>query len=143
MVTGDGFGAGSSGRVLFASTPVQIKTFRADATGRVSELVRIPAGATAGPHHIIIEGVDAEGAARNVRIPVTVQGATGSIPRTGTDSLPTASVGLALVMLGIAYGLLGTRMQIVGSSGPMAPTAGGTSVAQRLLRMRTGQARTH
>lgn len=97
-VSADGFTPGSTGDVLFASTPVKIGTFTADARGAVALSVTIPSTAAAGPHHVILRGTAPGGAVREVSIPITVT-STG-LAKTGRGLDLTLMAGLTFMGLG-------------------------------------------
>ncbi|MDP1818443.1 MAG: hypothetical protein Q8K58_00940 [Acidimicrobiales bacterium] len=82
-------------------------TFVADASGRVSVVVRIPANATAGNHHVILRGTDPSGALREVSVPITV--VPRSLARTGQELVVVAQ--WALLLLGLGLLISGQTMQ--------------------------------
>jgi LPXTG-motif cell wall-anchored protein len=63
--------------------------------------VTVPAGLSAGNHTLVASGVDANGVARYVTLPVTVTGAgTASLAYTGADVTLPAIGGLVAVAVG-------------------------------------------
>jgi hypothetical protein len=101
-LTGDGFAPGSTGQIIFESTPTVIGSFTADAQGRVNTQATVPSSAEAGAHHMVLRGTAPSGAVREVSKPVTV---TAALTRTGVAHLRDL-VGLALVVLGAAWLML-------------------------------------
>lgn len=89
-VTASGFQSGESYEIWLHSTPVQLTTGTASATGAISQVVTIPTNVPAGAHRIEIRGATSG----SVWIDITV---TRVLPPTGTE----ATIGLL-----VAGGLL-------------------------------------
>ncbi|HUR78288.1 MAG TPA: hypothetical protein VMZ22_10100 [Acidimicrobiales bacterium] len=96
-VTAIGFKPNSTGTVDFESAPVRVATFAANSNGDVSVAVRIPSRAAAGLHHIVLTGVDPNGAPRTLRVAINVAG----IVRTGASSTLLLAIAAALVVIGV------------------------------------------
>jgi titin len=96
-LVGDGFLARSTVTLVGYSDPVVLGTAVAGADGTFTQAVHLPSGWTVGAHDLVAIGVDASGAARQIRMPVTVP--TATLPFTGSspDGLLTAAV----VLLGL------------------------------------------
>jgi hypothetical protein len=105
-VTSAGWKPGSAVQVLFRSDPVQLATLTADAAGAVDGKVTIPAAATAGAHTIELTGTGADGVARTAGAAITIT-AKSSLPKTGANTAMLTSVGVALLLAGVAGVALG------------------------------------
>jgi LPXTG-motif cell wall-anchored protein len=107
-----GFAAGETVRIDLHSTPIQLGTAVADATGAVHTTVTIPADVEPGDHTIVLTG-ETSGATASVAITVDApQSAGEALPVTGSHSGATATVGLGLVVLGAGLVSLGRRRQL-------------------------------
>lgn len=110
LVTGEGYAPGSTVTVVVYSTPQVLTTVVADAAGKFSVEVTVPAGLAAGTHTLVASGVDANGVLRNVTLPITVS-ATGAatvakatLANTGADiALPVVG---GIAALGLGAGLI-------------------------------------
>jgi LPXTG-motif cell wall-anchored protein len=107
------FAPGSTVTFNFFSQPVTLGTASADASGVATLEAQIPTTATPGEHTIVASGVAADGSPLEVSTSITVLaddaaagagagagGAGGDLPTTGSDSLPIARVGAALLAVG-------------------------------------------
>lgn len=131
QVSGSGFASDSPYTVTFHSTPQSLPGGTADSNGTVTTTVTIPDSAHFGRHTIIVDGVDAQGGARELTARVvvvprraggSVQGASASgsgggagsvagtsatagagMPNTGADQnlLPLLGAGGGLVIVGV------------------------------------------
>jgi hypothetical protein len=102
--TGGGFASGSPITIELHSTPVTLATTTADDVGNFSVAVSIPSDTEPGSHELWAVGVDPDGNALTVVLPITVVAATsansGTLPVTGLDVGRYAGIGLALIALG-------------------------------------------
>jgi LPXTG-motif cell wall-anchored protein len=94
----EGFGPLTPGNVFFASTPVKVGTFTADASGVVRVTATLPSDASVGSHHLILSGVDAAGRVREISYPVTVG---RRLPATGANTRTVFFGGLLLIGIGM------------------------------------------
>jgi LPXTG-motif cell wall-anchored protein len=103
------FVPGSPASFTFFSQPVNLGTATADADGVATLSVTIPSDATPGTHTITASGTGIDGEPLSVSTTVTVladgaagadDGATGGLPRTGSDPMPIARIAAALVAVG-------------------------------------------
>ncbi|HUQ40831.1 MAG TPA: hypothetical protein VM030_11825 [Acidimicrobiales bacterium] len=117
-VSGEGFQGGSSVTLTLFSAPVVLKTVTADAAGRFSTTVTIPASTTPGNHTITATGVAPDGSPLTLSNAVTMLGAGGTTAggTTGTSGGSStglartgASIGLA-TLAGFVLVLLGVTM---------------------------------
>jgi hypothetical protein len=100
-VSGTGYAPFSSVAVIIYSEPQLLTTVVTDADGNFTVTVTVPAGLSAGNHTLVASGVDANGVARYVTLPVTVTGAgTASLAYTGADVTLPAIGGLVAVAVG-------------------------------------------
>lgn len=89
-VSGDGFMPGAAITITFESTPVLIGVAVADASGRFTADVHVPADATPGVHTIRAAGLGADGQMRVLSSLITVAGVAGE----GTPAFsPPAAAG--------------------------------------------------
>jgi alpha-L-fucosidase len=105
------FVPGSPVGFTFFSQPVNLGTATADGDGVATLSVNIPSDATPGTHTITAAGTGIDGAPLSVSTTVTVLadgaagagpdgGATGGLPRTGSDPMPIARIAAALLAVG-------------------------------------------
>jgi hypothetical protein len=100
-VSGSGYAPGSTVTVLIYSEPQVLTTVVADASGNFTVTVTVPAGLAAGTHTLVASGVDTNGVARYVTLPVTVTAAgTAQLAYTGADVVLPAIGGLVAVAVG-------------------------------------------
>jgi hypothetical protein len=100
-VSGSGYDPGSTVTVLIYSSPQVLTTTVADASGKFTVTVAVPAGLEAGQHTLVASGLDPSGVIRYVTLPVTV---AGSLAYTGFDvALPLTG---GLIALGVGATLL-------------------------------------
>lgn len=108
-----GFKAGTSGIITIASVEQQIGAFTMPASGAASTTITIPTSISLGAHTVFARGtaLDGTAAAASQGVTVVAQGAGGttttstggsSLARTGAVVIPTALVGIGLVMGGLA-----------------------------------------
>ncbi|WP_165400402.1 virginiamycin B lyase family protein [Motilibacter rhizosphaerae] len=102
-VIGTGFAPYSTAKVVVYSTPIDLGTVTTDANGKFSVPVTVPASLEAGHHTFLATGVDPQGAARAMELPVTVPpttaGSTGANTGTQQTVLPVPAGG-AITLLG-------------------------------------------
>jgi len=111
-VTGSGFAPHEQVRIDLHSTDYRLATVAADASGRVSAVVHLPAGVAVGEHTITLTGLTSH---REAVVPLTVRAeateqSASSTSTTTTASESTSTVGLAYtgtraVALEVALGL--------------------------------------
>ena len=133
VVVGDGFLPGSTVFVIMYSTPVVLATPTVDADGSFRQAVTVPASLAAGEHTLVASGVDLAGDPRSLTMPVQVAGApvppvgtpvaapVADLAYTGTSTevVPTALVGVAVLVLGAGLVVAGRRrrsgVEVLGS----------------------------
>jgi LPXTG-motif cell wall-anchored protein len=109
--------------VTLFSTPVQLGTMTADASGTAQGSFTVPADTPAGAHTIELTGTDPADAARTVNLTMTVttsgtspgtptgtggtSGTSAALPLTGASSRDLVSA--ALLLLAAGFFLLGRR----------------------------------
>jgi hypothetical protein len=101
--------------IAIHSTPRLLAQFEADANGRVSGEVTVPADLPAGDHTVVMSGIDVNGAAMSFDTPVSVaarQTSGGGLPRTGAAI--GSMVGAGLVLIG--GGVLLSRVRRTGTA---------------------------
>ncbi len=116
-VSATGFRAGSTGIVTIESVEQQIGTFTVPATGPVTVSVTIPNTISPGAHTIFVRGTGLNGqpafASRRITVVSGGTGGTGSgggtLARTGVVVVPTALVGVGLVIGGTVLKRSGRR----------------------------------
>jgi len=108
-VAGDGYAPNSDVTITFESVPVTLAVVRADAAGRFTTRVRIPADATPGTHTLRATGVDPQGRPRVLAATINIRGGpagttnspggagaqagrSGTLSRTGASSTVPASI---------------------------------------------------
>lgn len=112
-ITAGVFAPGSTVTDTFFSQPVELGTATANADGVATLEGTIPLNATPGTHTITASGVAADGSPLEVSTTVTVLddddgveapggagAAGGGLPITGSESLPIARIGAALLAVG-------------------------------------------
>jgi hypothetical protein len=99
-VCGDGFLAGEQVQVFLHSDPLFVTVLTADASGRASATVTIPAAAPSGSHRLELRGVSPGRSLMSSPITVTAAGGSG-LPRTGAAPLELARWALLLVGVGL------------------------------------------
>ncbi len=82
-VTGAGFQPQTAVVIELHSTPVQLASTTADADGRLSAVVTIPASTAPGAHQIVVVGIADDGTNRTLRSALAVTAAPSSLARTG------------------------------------------------------------
>jgi hypothetical protein len=107
-VGGDGFAPNSSVTLTAESNPIFLKTVVADAGGKFSTDVTIPAGLS-GSHNIVATGLDPSGQPHSQSSLVFVQAATttaaapsGPLPFTGMNTEMLVAVAAVALLLGTA-----------------------------------------
>jgi LPXTG-motif cell wall-anchored protein len=101
-----GFAPDSDVQIFICSTPVNLGTFRADASGNVNANVTIPAGTVLGQHTLAAVGNRANGLSQVAYAAIVVVSAPvatspgGTLPVTGSDSGRMVALAAALVLLG-------------------------------------------
>lgn len=106
------FAPGSTVTFNFFSQPVLLGTAAADASGIATLEATIPTNATPGTHTIVASGIAPDGSPLEVSTTITVVAdgadgaavgggaAGGDLPRTGSNSVPVARIGAALLAVG-------------------------------------------
>jgi CshA-type fibril repeat protein len=95
ILVGTGFAPYSSTVVALYSTPVRLGSATVDAAGAFSIRVLVPDALASGSHTLLASGVDPDGDARMITLPITVAateaGSSGkdSVPQTGRLPIPT------------------------------------------------------
>lgn len=123
VVSGTGFAPGEQVQVWLLSEPQLIGLVAADSQGAVQANVVIPLTTPPGVHHIELRGMSSGMVVRSAAItvaaaapvdpaptvpvtpvsaPVSPTASSGTLPATGTASLPLTAVGLAMVLGGLA-----------------------------------------
>lgn len=87
-----GFKPGSPVDIVIHSTPLDLGTFTADATGAVDATLTLPSNFPAGAHTITASGIDAAGKPFILASPLTVA-AAGSTLGTTTSATGTSATG--------------------------------------------------
>jgi hypothetical protein len=113
VLLGEGFAPNTPVQLLIYSQPWDLGTAVTDENGEFAQAVRIPAGFT-GAHTFVSIGLDPDGNARTMTLPVTVGAATTTTVTTGTGlavtGLPITMImitGLGLILTGAASRVLG------------------------------------
>jgi titin len=105
-LVGDGYLPGSTVTLVIYSTPTVLGTVVADANGKFTATVTVPAGLAAGSHSLVASGVDSSGAVRYLRMNVTVSAAgvatasSGGLALTGFTAFPFVAGGLLALAAG-------------------------------------------
>jgi hypothetical protein len=115
-VTGDGFAPGSTGQIFVFSTPVKIGEGVANAAGRITVVVQLPADLVPGAHTIQLQGIDPQGRARVVSSPIIVAG-TGILRVTGAPTGELFAMGVFALGVGFALVLVARRRRGTGPYG--------------------------
>ncbi|AGL19613.1 OmpA family protein [Actinoplanes sp. N902-109] len=96
-VIGTGFAPYSTARVTIYSDPVVLATVTTDGDGSFAAPVTVPADLAVGSHTLLAQGVDPQGATRQMALPVTVPptapDSSGAGDETQTTTLPVPSGG--------------------------------------------------
>ncbi|MBU2668769.1 fibronectin type III domain-containing protein [Actinoplanes bogorensis] len=96
-VIGTGFAPNSTTQVVLYSTPTVLGTTTTDGTGSFALPVTVPASLAAGDHTFLAQGVDTDGSARQMSLPVTVPptstGTSGNGGENQNTTLPVPSGG--------------------------------------------------
>jgi hypothetical protein len=102
-VSGSGFGPDTDVTVVLQSDPVTLGVAHTDATGSFTATFPLPAGVTAGVHTLVFTGVDAAGNPVTVvqSVEISAAAAAGTLPVTGSDTLPLTLVAGALILGGV------------------------------------------
>ncbi|MFI5935144.1 fibronectin type III domain-containing protein [Actinoplanes sp. NPDC051494] len=88
-VIGTGFAPFSTAKVTIYSDPIVLGTVTTDAAGSFSVPVTIPAGLESGKHTFVAQGVDPQGVARQMALPVTVAPSSSDSSGSGDESQNT------------------------------------------------------
>ena len=72
VIIGTGYAPNSTATIILYSEPVVLGTVTTDSTGGFSLPVTVPAGVATGEHTFLAQGVDTNGAARQMALPITV-----------------------------------------------------------------------
>jgi len=116
-VTVTGFRAGTTGIFTIKSVEQQIGSFKMPASGGAKTSITIPTDISLGDHTVFARGTGLNGAPDSASQAVVVVAATGSgsgsnggtLARTGMVVVPTALVGVGLVLGGLALKRSGKR----------------------------------
>ena len=105
-ITGSGYAPHSTVTLIVYSVPQVLATTVADGDGNIDVTVTIPDGLEAGDHTLVAAGVDADGNAHYLTLPVTVSSgaAAPQLPNTGA-SIALPALG-GLIALSAGGGLL-------------------------------------
>jgi LPXTG-motif cell wall-anchored protein len=108
-IFGSGFAPGTLVTITAASTITILDTVRADATGHITDTIRL--NLPPGRHTITATGADATGGTLELIVIVTITGTTGALTlaQTGTDSGDLVAVGGATAAAGAALLLIARR----------------------------------
>ena len=107
-MSGGGFAGGSPVTGYIFSTPITLGTAVADAAGRVTLNVTIPATLAPGLHTVELVGADPNGNERVLASPITVASTGGGTAFTGSNTGRDAALGILVIGFG-ALLLLMTR----------------------------------
>lgn len=117
-ITTSGWDATATVTTTLYSDPVKLDQSAVDASGRLTRTVTIPASTEAGAHALHLDGTYHRSAYELV-VPITVRAptgtsravapTTGTLPATGTRSVPVGAVGVGLVVGGAAALALARR----------------------------------
>jgi hypothetical protein len=109
ILSGDGFAPGSTVQGALFSTPVNLGTKPASASGSVTFDVTIPKNLEDGTHEFQLQGVDPQGRTRVLSSTITVR---SRLSRTGSASNRVAPLGVALIVFGGVGVFLGRRRML-------------------------------
>ncbi|MCW2523397.1 MAG: fibronectin type protein, partial [Frankiales bacterium] len=129
-VTGAGFADFSTVKLIAYSSPVLLATITTDANGGFTTSIKLPATLAAGSHNIVASGVNPDGDARLIRLPLAVEAPMLAVPAalvtpdaaattavTAADPAALASTGVpaaTLIELGLTFLVTGFAVAATG-----------------------------
>lgn len=114
-ISGGGYAPGAEVTIIIESDPIVLGTTRANAAGRFSLTVRIPAGLPAGEHRLTAVGPGPDGELRVLTRSVEVTGTPSPPPLafTGASTFVLAIIGAALLLTGLGLRHVVNRRTLV------------------------------
>jgi hypothetical protein len=99
-VSVDGFAPGSQVSASVPSLGLDLGTFTADQSGKVTDAITLPAGTAPGTYTVLLTGKDVNGNPRSSTMTITVKG-TGSTTGGGAASQEAKNAGLSTTEIGV------------------------------------------
>ncbi|MFI5910335.1 Ig-like domain repeat protein [Dactylosporangium sp. NPDC051541] len=119
VFVGTGFAPHSTVTVTIYSAPIELGRVTTDASGAFQTPITLPAQLAAAQHTVVAQGAAPDGSPRAMALAVTVtaaaaatNGATGSLPVTGSPIGLLLLTGLCLALIGV--GLLKAGRRVIG-----------------------------